>query len=496
MASQEGHVDVEALKARLVADIEAKLAQKEDSLWNRGQVEIKKLQQEQKEVLKAVKGLQDRQELLITENEAMRAVLSKVTANFEQVVQDVRAMLRTHPHHQQAPASEARQRRDSHHRLSPSPSEASTTASGEGKLAKGESRMEPTPAGSSSDLNTSSSSWMGEHNQASVAQTPLTMWHGSRGSAGSEAHPSAVPPPLRAADTDAQGLKLLFTPPRTSPAPAGVAPPMPASWDCNVSSPAVLSLASALPSAVATNTPSSPPSGLKQLHLAEFIDECLGDQQTSASRQLMNATPPLPSGKAGSSASASAAAGKKYRFINVAVAKEQGFTTLGMEVNQVDDALLVTHVDEHGLVGRFNARQDPYADGRVLAGDCIIDVNNVRKDPDRMLQECKYAQVLSLTLRRPASTDKAGKRQDDEKKGSSSPVTKLRPDAEVFVPSARKEPLAQPSAQIAFAPPGLELDFDKPGAVASQIEKQSDSTSNLTAAKAEDENEVVKRLFH
>eukprot|EP00933_Yihiella_yeosuensis_P016815 TRINITY_DN14226_c0_g2_i4.p1 TRINITY_DN14226_c0_g2~~TRINITY_DN14226_c0_g2_i4.p1 ORF type:complete len:229 (-),score=70.83 TRINITY_DN14226_c0_g2_i4:28-714(-) len=97
----ERSVDMEALQAKIQGEIEAKLAQKEDSLWRRGQVEIKKLQQEQREVLQAVSTMQEQQAILVTENQLLRGHLAEVTGKFEEVVSKMRTVLRSLPAGQQ-----------------------------------------------------------------------------------------------------------------------------------------------------------------------------------------------------------------------------------------------------------------------------------------------------------------------------------------------------------------------------------------------------------
>merc|ERR1719253_413638 len=98
-----------------MADLEAKLSQKEESLWRRGQVEIRRLQLEHAQVASSVGTLQERQEAIVKENQKIRGALLEVTSKFETVVKEMREVLRTMPQTQQ--------------RGSPSPSVASTSAS-------------------------------------------------------------------------------------------------------------------------------------------------------------------------------------------------------------------------------------------------------------------------------------------------------------------------------------------------------------------------------
>eukprot|EP00442_Polarella_glacialis_P003197 CAMPEP_0115121766 /NCGR_PEP_ID=MMETSP0227-20121206/46433_1 /TAXON_ID=89957 /ORGANISM="Polarella glacialis, Strain CCMP 1383" /LENGTH=521 /DNA_ID=CAMNT_0002523591 /DNA_START=58 /DNA_END=1623 /DNA_ORIENTATION=+ len=497
--------DLEALQGRIMAEIEAKLSQKEDSLWRRGQVEIKRLQLEQKEVNSAVTSLQERQEALLKENQKIRGALVEVTSKFEQVVKQMREVLRALPQPQV-------QQTGADVRSSPSPSEASTTASGE---AAREHRENEPPASAS----------LG----AAQLQTPMKMWHGSRGvssSSGSgapdtfgEAHrlpktptaPSARPRGVSEA-ADAQN-STFKTPPRGNVCSPGEdaffsaalsnGMPPPASWGSATTatgaSPAVLSLASALPSSTATLTPSPSPGPLKRLQLAE----CLGDQVSSniavvVDREMMK-TPPLPG-----------LPEANYNLVTVELVKEPGFVTLGIEVDQVDGGLRVDWIDEHGLVGRFNATQAAKQKGeKVHIGDQIIEVNGFRRDPNRMLHECKVGQRLALTLSRraQASSGKDGVAADEHQDAVSSsgktgsPVArKLRPEAQVFVPSAQKE--GPPSsfeapAPSALPPPGLEHSVGAVSALLATsptlLTEDATESANLSAVEGP---EVKRALFH
>merc|ERR1719261_627669 len=125
--------EFEALRNRLMSEIEAKLSQKEESLWRRGQVEIRKLQLETAQVTSCVSKLQERQATLVSENQKMRGALLEVTSKFELVVTEMREALRALP-----------QRSGEADLLSPSPSVASTSASD--AVAKDE--PSPTPGSS------------------------------------------------------------------------------------------------------------------------------------------------------------------------------------------------------------------------------------------------------------------------------------------------------------------------------------------------------------
>merc|ERR1719253_1470458 len=113
----------------------------------------------------------------------------------------MREVLRALPQAQQAQIQQDQ-------RPSPSPSEASTAASGEApREEQVASREEPTPA---SGLQ-ASVGWFAQGSQCGI-DTPISMWHGSRGmsACGEE---SAVPPVLGASCSDSEA-KYFSTPPR------------------------------------------------------------------------------------------------------------------------------------------------------------------------------------------------------------------------------------------------------------------------------------------
>lgn len=475
--------DLDALQKRIMADIEEKLSKKEDSLWRRGQVEIKKLQSEQKEVTAAIASLQEQQAALLAENQKMRGALVQVTSKFEQVVVQMREVLRAMPQQtspQQLQQGQVRPAGRIQMRLSPSPSEASTAASGE-VLPKD---TEPTPGSSSTaDPNLVGSTWSVDRTSMMMQHTPLTMWHGNRGNLGAETFAEAACPPMasRVPETEVRDLQALFTPPRAAPSPLedlrvdsllGLAPP--ASWhSATSSSPAVpLSLASALPS-----TGPAPATPLKRLQLAE----CLGEQQvvpSSSKIDALMATPPLPSRRSEEPTSVSGAS--LPNLISVEIVKEPGFNTLGVEVNQVDTCLSVEEIDAHGLIGRFNAKQETDSKGhKVLVGDHIVEVNGIRNDPNRMLHECKFAQRLLLTLRRLQAAESSAALKSET--GSPS-TTKLRPEAQEFVPSTQA------------VPPGLAHSI-----VLNSLESDSCVSAELpavTPTTSLDGQEVKRALFH
>jgi len=516
-----------------MADIEAKLLQKEESLWRRGQVEIRKLQLEQQAVTSCIGKMQEKQAALMTENQKIRGVLLEVTTKFELVVKEMREVLRALP-----PRATGEQR------LSPSPSVASTSAS---EVVREENSFEQPSFEQPSELSSSiltgadpSGVWsIDSARQHLVQQTPpvvckLPMWH-TRGNA----EGLTELPCFDAEDTGLGESATFCTPPRATPNSedvgntvdqAMVAPPPPASWVGTTGAspgPAVLSLATALPS----NSPvPSPSPGLKaqRLHLAEHLEQQVIATPPPHARDIdvprLKQPEPTPS----TAGAHLATPIRQFDFFNIDLIKEDGFMTLGVEVHQLDGASLrIESIDEHGLVGRHNLLQDSDVN-RVHVGDRIIEVNGVRHDPVRMLQECRVQQRLAFTLVRGAagsnttgkantSWDTSGQAdaievqvapKDDSSSSASaamslsrastaatgtkagSPLpTRLRPEASVFIPSAKKE-LSQ------VVPPGLEL-YDLPRllgpdaspAAVAEVPPESGTAAGTSA-------EVKRTLFH
>eukprot|EP00427_Karlodinium_veneficum_P008919 CAMPEP_0169083296 /NCGR_PEP_ID=MMETSP1015-20121227/12004_1 /TAXON_ID=342587 /ORGANISM="Karlodinium micrum, Strain CCMP2283" /LENGTH=627 /DNA_ID=CAMNT_0009143213 /DNA_START=70 /DNA_END=1953 /DNA_ORIENTATION=- len=189
-----------------------------------------------------------------------------------------------------------------------------------------------------------------------------------------------------------------------------------------VAPPAVLSLASALteaptyasppptvPSVPSCGTASTAAGGL-QLQLAECLEE---PRASSASVVLSTSEPSVTSAARGATAptrlegSASVQDREiKYAtpplgYLTVELQKEPDFTTLGMEVNEIHGGavLQVTRVEDDGLVMRYNSAQSSEAT-MIKVHDCIMEVNRVRGNSGKMLQECKTQQSLILTIAR------------------------------------------------------------------------------------------------
>lgn len=428
---------VDALKKEIMVEIEAKLSQKDESLWRRGQVEIRRLQSEQQQINESIFNMQESQGQLVAENQKIRSALLEVTSKFEIVVKEMRLALRALP---QNP-------RDSQD--SPTPSVASTSASDINGVNSGKRAVELTPE--SRVGVEQAAAWPADQQAAPVWPTEPACW-------------PAVPvpwvlPEAPGAEALADGagvveVSTFCTPPRVG-AGAGHAPECTASTAAPGSSeapprgsPAVLSLASALPS----SAPSA--SGLKRLQLAECLPGAAATPAATGSppgktrsAESLSATPAALAVPQPQAPAAERAAGVR----TVELVKEVGFVTLGVEVNTDGPFLTVESIDEHGLVGRHNMRQTSES-LKVHVGDKIIETNGVSGDPNKMLLECKNRQRIVFGI----ATKEAGEAPrptPDEQ--AEELVSQLRPEAQVFVPLAHSEASTTVPAHVGI-PPGLQ----------------------------------------
>jgi len=427
---------VDALKEEIMAEMEAKLSQKDESLWRRGQVEIRRLQSEQQQINDTISKLQESQAQLVVENQKIRSALLEVTSKFELVVKELRGALRALPQH-------GRDTRDS-----PTPSVASTSASDVNGGTAGKRAVELTPESGAGVEQVAA--WSGEELAAPGWPADAACWPAvPLGWVLPEA-PSAEP----LADGAGGAEVSAFCTPKRAAAGAGnshtesTAAALGSSEAPPRGSPAVLSLASALHSAPAA-------SGLKRLQLAECLPDAAATPAATGSPPGktrpgggLSATPAEP---AAPQPPVQAPATERAAGIRmVELVKEPGFVTLGVEVNTEGPFLTVESIDEHGLVGRHNLRQTSEA-LRVRVGDRIMEANGVSGDPSKMLQECKNRQriVFGIALE-PAG--EAPRPAPDEQ--AEELVSQLRPEAQVFVPFAHSEASTTVPAHVGI-PPGL-----------------------------------------
>jgi len=466
LPSSSAAADLEALKQSIMAEIEGKLSMKEDHLWKRGQVEIKRLQQDNQLVKDRIGQIQERQANLLSENKQIRGALLEVTSRFELVVKEMREVLRALPQQQQQ-----------QHGARPSGSglsDGSTAAPLEHLYNATALQPSPTP----SLASTSASEALREELSPDASYEPAMK--GSVEKSGcqltpSTGLPSQQSPPAKVQQSVAGELHAeiedmpsatFCTPPRNDMAAA-----QDSSLDMGTTgSPAVLSLAKSLPPA-STATPNSSPGACKRLQLAECLNGGQASSPPNPSSSTSLPAPPSPPDARQKEPTPSPA--RQFDFVKVDIVKEPGFVTLGIEVNQVDGvSLCVEHIDEHGLVGRHNAQQDARSRSRVLVGDRLIEVNGIRQDPNLMLQECKARPRLSFTIARDSARTqalhKASSEADaedarpEEEAPSRRPSSggRLRPEASVFVPASQVQeaqsapPLVLPA--VAVVPPGFE----------------------------------------
>lgn len=420
-----------------MAEIEDKLSKKENNLWSRGQVELKRLQQEQQTVKDRIGQIQDKQSAMLTDNKQIRGALLEVTSRFELVVKEMREVLKALP--QQASASGAE---GAALQPSPAPSVASTSASEALRDDLSPDTSYETAVGGSVE-------------KSGLRLTPSTGVSSQR-SPGVKTQPNAAGDRQREIE-DMPGATFC-TPPRNDT--AGV---QDSSMDAGTAgSPAVLSLAkSLLP--VSTGTPDCSPGTAKRLQLAECLDAAQSSTPLTAppsppeSRQKVPTPSPV----------------RQFDFVKVDLVKDPGFVTLGIEVNQLDGvSLAVEHIDEHGLVGRHNAQQEVGSRNRVLVGDRLIEVNGITQDPAGMLQECKVQPRLSFIIAR--DSGRSSRTSSDADAADCSPgedapqplttTGRLRPEASVFVPASQCEVQAPPLVlpAVAVVPPGFES-YDSAG---------------------------------
>eukprot|EP00927_Polykrikos_kofoidii_P073428 TRINITY_DN69467_c0_g1_i1.p1 TRINITY_DN69467_c0_g1~~TRINITY_DN69467_c0_g1_i1.p1 ORF type:complete len:525 (+),score=91.34 TRINITY_DN69467_c0_g1_i1:96-1670(+) len=369
--------EFEAIKIQILGEIEARLGHKDESLWRRGQVEIQKLQREQQQVRSAVDMMQERQASLIAETQKIRGALLDVTSKFELVVSEMRQVLRVQRQHG------SRHRSPPARALSPSPSVASTSASPQsrGRGVHETRSAAPTPGASSTCTPVCATG------SADCSVEPFAEDSGcgssSRRQTPRSAHAIAVPQELAHA-LDAESMM----PQRVAESDEGALSGGVASMLGQESH--VLLTRCALGPARADAT--APTSSCDELvRLAQSLGRRVGAIPFGGSAAT-EGLPPSPVSFASQQS--------EPDFVRVELVKEDGFVTLGIEVNQVDGTCLrVEGIDDHGLVARYNSRQENEL-SMVHVYDCIVDVNGVTREPLRMLQECKTQQRLALVLAR------------------------------------------------------------------------------------------------
>eukprot|EP00927_Polykrikos_kofoidii_P050169 TRINITY_DN44094_c0_g1_i1.p1 TRINITY_DN44094_c0_g1~~TRINITY_DN44094_c0_g1_i1.p1 ORF type:complete len:562 (-),score=86.13 TRINITY_DN44094_c0_g1_i1:396-2081(-) len=396
----------DAFKVHIMGEVERRLALKEDSLWNRGQLEIERLQLEQQRMRKSIEAMQDRQAKHVSETHKIRGALFDVTAKFEVVVTEMREVLRA-----QRLRGSHFQEKASAGRLSPSPSAASTLASDEKEGLGGDQlRSVELVLGDSSDC---SDVIVIGSSECSLDKLPERIAGKLEDGAVAEGTSGPV-------ISTAQKEIPCVTPPRASSAMERLA-----------SGVVSISLASVLHSELditcsgsvnrrmcetnsAASSQHSLPNG-QVLQLAQTLEQGAATVATNdvkaaaliSSSRRGHAVPCMPRlisdvvpACDGNSVAPLSHHHSDSQIFGIELVKEVGCSTLGVEVNQIDGiSLRIEGIDEHGLIARHNLCQQNDS-CRVHVDDCIVGVNGVRNDPRRMLHECKAKQRLSLLISR------------------------------------------------------------------------------------------------
>lgn len=493
------------LRTQLLQDLEEKLAQKEESIVCRGQVEIRKLKCEQQDTTACVKQLQERQAALSTHNIKIQAAMSDVMTKFKTVLSEVDKLLRTP--------------------LPKSPSTASTS----GGLVSESLCTADSKAGTLLDTPSSDREYAGRLKAAEFSllqSTPLPSRHQHSGvalrlnSAKRVLDEAATPSTLQTASSAGSAGRLYRTPKKASF--EGSKPPLPpASW-CgedagSPTSHAVLSLASALlptlavssvvtPTAASSLSANSSPTraspGAQRLNLAQCLVEpkigSLGATATSTavmtptaheqdSREteapnndsIAPAALSVPAGPLAAAAAAISAypvsrtpspaatevvtedaspaesttgsatpvvASRAVNTFTIELSKEPGVEFLGLSVQQDNSqgraSLRVEDIEDDGLVCLHNGRQT-FEVKKVCVGDEIIAVNGVRGDSAKMLLECKASQRINFTIVR---AEKPGNAEPDSSTGTNEDESAAaQPDSKL-----------RPDASV-FVPSGAKL---------------------------------------
>mmetsp|Transcript_106136 Transcript_106136/g.332726 ORF Transcript_106136/g.332726 Transcript_106136/m.332726 type:complete len:154 (+) Transcript_106136:72-533(+) len=105
-------------------------------------------------------------------------------------------------------------------------------------------------------------------------------------------------------------------------------------------------------------------------------------------------------GPAAPAASRLSSGGRGSDEYSVTLDKSQG-ARLGIDVDHQDGVTLMIESINGGLVEAWN---QTHPDRIVRLEDRIVEVNGVRSDVLRLIEECKLNKVLRMRLRRPAAT--------------------------------------------------------------------------------------------
>lgn len=163
--------DLEALKEGMMKDLEVRMALNEESLWRRGQAELKKLQKEHQQLRGVVGEVRERQAGLIVENQELRRGIMEIASKFELVIKEMREVLRALPQQQQRLASGgALAAAFAAPVFRPSPASASTNAIDA-------MRDDCRPLSEQTSAGTATPIWSAERAAAGMQSTPSAVWH-------------------------------------------------------------------------------------------------------------------------------------------------------------------------------------------------------------------------------------------------------------------------------------------------------------------------------
>lgn len=253
----------EVLQREIMADVEAVLARKADSLWERGKAELRDLKHERNQVVSSLGELQRRQDTLVAEHTKMHGALLEITGKLEYVANEMREALCA-LQKQRNGASTGKGVAPSLSAVLGAPASSPIACSALGpQLAAGLASIAAAQAAAVSAIPSTPAD---VNAMAAAVQAAAVV--ASRAQPG-QADPAAEGPctPPRAATAPSPTLGLAAAAPAAPAAPC-IAPPLPGS-------PAVLlSLASALPSA-GTPTQSlgqTSASSAQRLHIADCLD--------------------------------------------------------------------------------------------------------------------------------------------------------------------------------------------------------------------------------
>eukprot|EP00929_Paragymnodinium_shiwhaense_P001383 TRINITY_DN101611_c0_g1_i1.p1 TRINITY_DN101611_c0_g1~~TRINITY_DN101611_c0_g1_i1.p1 ORF type:complete len:440 (-),score=105.85 TRINITY_DN101611_c0_g1_i1:460-1779(-) len=379
------------LRDEITSVIDARVAEKEEILWRRGQVEIQRLQKEQLHIKETVNKVLRNQQKIDTEMKKYKGALLNLTKNFETVANEMKHVCKSLPK-TTSTSGTALHADSSFHHLSPTPSTASTALPD----ASRHRRDLPTPMSTMTyaDAIAAASADRGTEQRAMGRSTDRSQRWQLR-------TPAQRPPSTLEVWADEEDTE-------SSTAPLAL-----------FQSPQADLSALSLPGLPLTCTPGLP---------ADVMD-CSMDGAFNASEILS----PEPEGDTPDSSSSNEQVSESDRsgLVCIEIVKEPGFVTLGIEVNENDNpgCLTIEGIDESCLVACHNSRQD-VEQHKMRVGDCIVAVNDAKQDPERMLQECKKQQRLQFWILRKCDTRAVQRELSPAGMAAGS----LRPEAVPFVP--------------------------------------------------------------